>query len=247
MLLTDDVVVLAGATGRVGGAALREFAAQGARMLVLSRTQKHAEEAIAESIPADQRECAVPFAADLEQPAEAQAAINAAVQRFGRIDAVVSLSGRGHFVPLAESSLDDVHKNLQGNLIANYNLMLPALRALLKQPLPEEALSRGRLVAVSAGSSKDPQPRFGLFGASKAALNVLMQAIAREHTADGIVANSVVLGTVATESAKSYLSREDFAAAAQPEEVANVLAFLASRSATGINGALVDVNAREVD
>jgi NAD(P)-dependent dehydrogenase (short-subunit alcohol dehydrogenase family) len=118
---------------------------------------------------------------------------------------------------------------------------------MLEQPMREATQSRGRLVAVSAGSSKDPQPRFGLFGASKAGLNVLMQAIAREHKADGIAANSVVLGTVATDAAKSYLSDEDFAAAAQPQEVANVLAFLASSGAAGINGALVDVNARETD
>jgi NAD(P)-dependent dehydrogenase (short-subunit alcohol dehydrogenase family) len=247
MLLLDDVVVLAGATGRVGGATLREFAAQGARMLVLSRTKRHAEEAIAQAVPADQRERAVAFAADLSDGPAAAAAIDAAVQRFGRIDAAVSLSGRGHFTSLVDSTLDDLQQNLQGNLIVNYNLMLPALRAMLEQPLRDGALSRGRLVAVSAGSSRDPQPRFGLFGASKAALNVLMQAIAREHKADGIVANSVVLGTVATEAAKSYLSPEDFAAASQPEEVAKILAFLASAAATGINGALVDVNAREVD
>jgi NAD(P)-dependent dehydrogenase (short-subunit alcohol dehydrogenase family) len=247
MLLLDDVVVLAGATGRVGGATLREFAVQGARMLVLSRAKQHAEEAIAGAIPADQRERAAAFAADLSDPAAAAAAIDAALQRFGRVDAAVSLSGRGHFTPLVESTLDDLQQNLQGNLIDNYNLMLPALRAMLRQPLREGALSRGRLIAVSAGSSNDPQPRFGLFGASKAALNVLMQAIAREHKANGIVANSVVLGTVATEAAKSYLSSEDFAAASQPEEVAKILAFLASAGASGINGALVDVNAREVD
>jgi NAD(P)-dependent dehydrogenase (short-subunit alcohol dehydrogenase family) len=247
MLLLDDVVVFAGATGRVGGAALREFAAQGAYVVVLSRSRENAERAIAEYVVKDQQERAIPFASDLHDPAGAAAAIDFAVQRFGRIDAVVTLTGRGHFVPLADSTLDDLEQNLQGNLIANYNLLLPALRAMLKQPMPNGALSRGRLVAVSAGSSKDPQPRFGLFGASKAGLNVLMQAIAREHKADGIVANSLVLGTVATESAHSYLSAEDFAAASQPQEVASVLAFLASSSATGINGALVDVNAREVD
>jgi NAD(P)-dependent dehydrogenase (short-subunit alcohol dehydrogenase family) len=169
------------------------------------------------------------------------------VQDFGRVDAAVTLAGRGRLSPLVESSVDDLRENLQGNLLVNYNLLLPALRAMLKQPIRKSALSRGRLIAVSAGSSKDPQPRFGLFGASKAGLNVLMQAIAREHKGDGIVANSVVLGTVATEAAKSYLSAEDFDAAAKPEEVAKVLAFMASRAATGINGALVDLNAREVD
>lgn len=247
MLLLDDAVVLAGATGKVGGATLREFAAQGAWIVVLSRSQENAERSIAESVEHDQRGRVVPFVADLNDPASACAAIDFAVQRFGRIDAVVSLGGRGHFVPLVDSTLDDLQRNLQGNLAVNYNLMLPALRAMLKQPMPASALSRGRLVAVSAGSSKDPQPRLGLFGASKAGLNVLMQAIAREHKADGIVANALVLGSVATDAARSYLSDEDFTAASQPEEVARVLAFLASSSATGINGALVDVNAREVD
>ena len=247
MLLLDDVIVLAGGTGKVGGATLREFAAQGARLIVLSRAREHAEQAITENVLPEQRERAVPYAADLNDPAAAAQAIDAAVRQFGRIDAVVTLSGRGHFAALAESTLDDLQQNLQGNLVVNYNLLMPALRAMLKQPVRPGALSRGRLVAVSAGSSKDPQPRFGLFGASKAGLNVLMQAIAREHKADGIVANAVVLGTVATEAAKSYLSPQDYAAASQPQEVANVLAFLASASATGVNGALVDVNAREVD
>ena len=84
-------------------------------------------------------------------------------------------------------------------------------------------------------------------GAAKAAVNVLMQAIAREHKADGIVANAVVLGTVATEAARDYLDEADFSAAASPEEVADVLTFLAADRASGINGALVDLNAREVD
>ena len=247
MMLRGDTVVLAGATGRAGAATLRRFAEHGARIFLLSRSPEHARQAIDEHVALEDRDNVEPYGVDLNDATATDAAIRAAVKRFGRVDAVVSLVGRGHFVPLAESSLDDLHANLDGNLIANYNLMLPALRVMLEQePLPG-ALSRGRLVAVSAGSSKTPQPRFGLFGASKAALNVLMQAIAREHKADGIVANAVVLGTVATDAARSYLSPQDFAAASTPEEVAHVLAFLASAAASGINGALVDVNAREID
>lgn len=246
-LLLDDAIIVAGATGRVGGTTLREFAAQGARVLVLSRTEENARTAIEEYVIAEHQERVVPFAADLSDANAGAKAVGEALRRFGRIDAVVSLVGQGHFVPLVDSTAEDLQANYESNLLANYNLLVPALRAMLAQEQPEGALSRGRLVAVSAGSSKDPQPRFGLFGASKAGLNVLMQAIAREHKADGIVANSVVLGTVATETAKSYLSDEDYAAASTPAEVASVLAFLASESATGINGALVDVNAREVD
>jgi 3-oxoacyl-[acyl-carrier protein] reductase len=118
---------------------------------------------------------------------------------------------------------------------------------MLAQPYRDGARSRGRIVVVTAGSSKQPAPGRGLFGVAKAGVNVLMQAIAREHKADGIVANALVLGGVATDAARGYLNADDYAAAATPQEVADALAFLASDRGSGVNGALVDLNAREVD
>jgi 3-oxoacyl-[acyl-carrier protein] reductase len=248
MLLDDVALVLAGGTGRVGGAALRATVAEGARVLVLSRSLADAEHAIERTLEPSLRERALPFEADLLREEDGESAIREAQRRLGRVDAVVSLAGGGsRFVAIVDSSIDDVRRNVENNLIAAYNLMLPGLRAMLSQERLPGARSRGRLVAVTAGSSRDPQPQFGLMGAAKAGVNVLMQSIAREHKADGIVANAVVLGTVATEAAREYLSAEELAAASTPEEVADVLAFLASDRSAGINGALVDVNAREVD
>jgi 3-oxoacyl-[acyl-carrier protein] reductase len=248
MLLDDVALVLAGGTGRVGGATLRAAVAEGARVLVLSRSLGDAERAIDRTLDPNVRERALPFEADLASEEGGESAIREAQRRMGRVDAVVSLAGGGsRFISIVDSSVDDVRRNVENNLIAAYNLMLPGLRAMLSQEQVPGARSRGRLVAVTAGSSRDPQPQFGLMGAAKAAVNVLMQSIAREHKADGIVANAVVLGTVATEAAREYLSPEDFAAASTPEEVAEVLVFLASDRSSGVNGALVDVNAREVD
>jgi NAD(P)-dependent dehydrogenase (short-subunit alcohol dehydrogenase family) len=248
MLLEGDAVVLAGATGRVGGATLATLVAEGARVLVLSRSAERARRTIDEILDDAERAAALPFAADLTDPAQAAAAIDACVVQFGRIDAVVSLAGEGFgFRPLVESSVDDLRKNVAAFTEVAYNLAVPALRAMLKQPYRDGARSRGRIVVVTAGSSKDPAPGRGLFGIAKAGVNVLMQAIAREHKADGIVANALVLGGVATEAARSYLDPDEFAAAAQPQEVADTLAFLASDRGSGVNGALVDLNAREVD
>lgn len=84
-------------------------------------------------------------------------------------------------------------------------------------------------------------------GIGKAGVNVLMLAIAREHKADGIVANAVILGGVAIDAAREYMSGDDFAAAVTPQEVADVLAFHASDASTGVNGALIHTNGREVD
>ncbi len=246
-LLDGDAIVLAGATGRVGGATLATLVHEGARVLVVSRSAARAQAAIDELLDDAERAAALPFAADLTDPAQAAAAVDACVERFGRIDALVSLAGDGHVVRLVDSSLDDLRRNVVAFTETAYNLALPALRAMLAQQPREGARSRGRMVVVTAGSSKQPAPGRGLFGIAKAGVNVLMQAIAREHKADGIVANALVLGGVATDAARAYLNPEDFAAAATPQEVADALAFLASDHGSGVNGALVDLNAREVD
>jgi NAD(P)-dependent dehydrogenase (short-subunit alcohol dehydrogenase family) len=247
MLLQGDAIVLAGATGRVGGATLATFVREGARVLVVSRSLERARAAIDGILDDDEQAAAIPFAADLHDPAQAAAAVDACVERFGRIDAMVSLAGDGRVAKLVDSSLDDLRANLAAFTETAYNLALPALRAMLAQPYRDGARSRGRIAVVTAGSSKQPAPGRGLFGIAKAGVNVLMQAIAREHKADGIVANALVLGGVATEAARSYLDADDFSAAATPQEVADALTFLASDRGSGVNGALVDLNAREVD
>jgi len=246
-LLDGDAIVLAGATGRVGGATLATLVREGARIVVVSRAAERAQQAIDTVLDDAERAAAIPFAAELGDAAQASAAVDACVRRFGRIDAMVSLAGDGHVVRLVDSSLEDLRANVSAFTETAYNLALPALRAMLAQPYRPNARSRGRIVVVTAGSSKQPAPGRGLFGVAKAGVNVLMQAIAREHKADGIVANALVLGSVATDAARTYLEPADFAAAATPQEVADALAFLASDRGSGVNGALVDLNAREVD
>jgi len=223
-LFEDDVVILAGGTGRVGGASVKVLSDAGARVVVVSRS-----------------------VVDLADTRATADFVEQTATKYGRVDAIVNLAGRGKFVALTESTVDDLRLNLEAFVVTAYNLTIAGLRQMLTQEYLPGRRSRGHIVTVTAGSSRDPQPRFGLFGAAKAGVNTLMRAIAREHKADGIVANAVVLGGVATEAARSYLSPEDFAAAASPDEVARVLAFLASPASDGINGELVDLNARESD
>jgi NAD(P)-dependent dehydrogenase (short-subunit alcohol dehydrogenase family) len=214
---------------------------------VISRSRESAERTIAAFAPgAGDRVSSLE--ADLGDENSAQAALADALRRFGRIDAVLSLAGGGgRFAMIADSTAADLTESVHNNLVVAYNLFVPALRAMLATAPRPGARSRGRLVAVTAGSSLEPQPRFGLMGVGKAGVNVLMRAIAREHKDHGIVANAIVLGTVATEAARAYLDAASFAAAATPEEVADILVFHASDRSTGVNGELIPLNAREVD
>ena len=157
------------------------------------------------------------------------------------------MAGHSRTGKLLASTEADLRTNIDGYVTTAYNLALPVLRVMLAQPFVPGANSRGHIVTVTAGSSLDPAPGRGLFGVAKAGVNTLMKAIAREHKADGIVANALVLGGVATEESRGRRGPEAWAEAAKPQEVADVLAFLASRRSSGINGALVDLNAREVD
>jgi NAD(P)-dependent dehydrogenase (short-subunit alcohol dehydrogenase family) len=245
---SGDVIILAGGTGRVGGATLARLAAADACVAVISRDEQHARRALELNVAESARGRCMAVAADLTDAAGAAAAVHSVRERFGRIDAVVSLAGGGSaWVSIVESNAELLAEAIRNNLAVAYNLLVPALRAMLAQNPRPGARSRGRLVAVTAGSSLDPAPTRGIMGIGKAGVNTLMRAIAAEHKADGIVANAVILGGVATEAARTYLDATDFAAAASPQEVAEVLAFHASDASTGINGELVHLNARETD
>ncbi len=245
-LVDGDVVLLAGATGRVGGATLATLVREGARVAVLSRDRARAAATIASVLEPGEVANALPLEADLNDAGSAAAAVTASVAAFGRIDALINLAGSGpQRVPLVQSKLEDLQQSLAGYTETAYNLAMPALRAMLAQPFREGTLSRGRIVTVTAGSSKSPAPGRGAFAVAKAGVNALMLAIAREHKADGIVANALVLGGVAFPGREG--KPEDIEAAATPQEVADVLTFLASDRSSGINGELVDLNAREID
>jgi NAD(P)-dependent dehydrogenase (short-subunit alcohol dehydrogenase family) len=245
-LVDGDAILLAGATGRVGGATLATLVREGARVAVLSRDRTRAAATIAEVLEPGEVANALPLEADLNDPDSAAAAVTACITAFGRIDALINLAGNGpQRIPLVKTTLEDLQQSIAGYTETAYNLALPALRAMLAQPFRDGMLSRGRIVTVTAGSSKSPAPGRGAFAVAKAGVNALMLAIAREHKADGIVANALVLGGVAFPGRAG--SPEDIKAAATPQEVADVLTFLASDRSSGINGELVDLNAREID
>jgi len=244
---STDVIILAGGTGRVGGATLATLAARGAHVALFSRDGDRAQATIEREVPTELQPQVSVVVVDLTQFAKAQDAVEEVVRRFGRLDAAISLAGGGSaWSAIVDSNPDMLAESIRNNLAVAYNLMVPALRAMLAAPRGESR-SRGRLLAVTAGSSLDPAPTRGIMGIGKAGVNTLMRAIAREHKADGIVANALILGGVATEAARAYLDADEFAAAASPQEVADVLAFHASDASSGINGELIHLNAREVD
>src|SRR5580692_1864502 len=105
-LVNDNVVLLAGVTGRVGGAPLAVFVREGAHVVVISRDRARAQAKIDEVLEPGERAHAKALACDLNDPASCAAAVAACVEGHGRIDALVNLAGAGwHRKPFADATL----------------------------------------------------------------------------------------------------------------------------------------------
>jgi NAD(P)-dependent dehydrogenase (short-subunit alcohol dehydrogenase family) len=236
-------VVLGGATARTGEAVLRAFLDAGYRVLATTRRPAVLRQTLARLAPGGgggAREVEV-VTADLLDPGAAERVVAVARERFGRVDAATTLASGGFRQrPFAETSLDDLRGLVEGNLYMTYNLCRAAVPVMLEQ-------GGGHVLTIAGGSALDPAYGRALFGASKAAVVTLTKGIARDHKGQGIVANCLVAGTIATDEARGYLDEESLRAAATLEEFAAAVVFLCSPQSSGINGAAVELNAREVD
>jgi NADP-dependent 3-hydroxy acid dehydrogenase YdfG len=232
------VVVLGGATARTAEAVLRAFLGAGYRVVATARRPEAVRRTLARLPGAGAVEV---VEADLLDPQGAARVVAVAQERFGRVDAMTTLASGGFQQRLfAETGLDELRQLVEGNLYMTYNLCRAVLPAML-------AGGGGHIVTIAGGSALDPGYGRGLFGASKAAVVTLTKGIARDHKGQGIVANCLVAGTIATEEARNYLDAEGLRAAATLDEFAAALLFFCSPQASGINGAAVELNAREVD
>jgi NAD(P)-dependent dehydrogenase (short-subunit alcohol dehydrogenase family) len=217
---------------------LRTFLAAGYQVTAIGRDQGKLD-ALLRDVP--RREAVLPALADLVDAQQVERAVGQTLDRFGRVDAMVDLAQSGAaWKPFAETTVDDLRRSVEGGLVTAYNLCRAVIAPMLEQ-------GEGYIVTVAGGSAFDPGYGRALFGAVKGAIVTMTKGIARDHKAQGIRANCLVAGTIATDAARNHLSAEDFRAAATMQEFADALLFLASPTASGLSGAAIQLNGREVD
>jgi NAD(P)-dependent dehydrogenase (short-subunit alcohol dehydrogenase family) len=223
-----QVVVVTGGTRGIGAGIATAFAGAGARVLVCGRTDPA-------SIPAG----TVFFLADVRDPDQAGALIQAAVDRFGRLDVVVSNAGGAPPAPAATASPRFHAKVIELNLTAPLHVAQAANAVM-------QAGDGGSIIMISSVSGTRPSPGTAAYGAAKAGLAHLAVSLAVEW-APKVRVNTVVVGLVGTpESAIHYGGEAGMAAAAAtvplgrmatPADVADACLFLASPGASHVSGA----------
>jgi SDR family mycofactocin-dependent oxidoreductase len=191
------------------------------------------------------------YVADVRDVDAMQAAVAHAERRWGRLDAAIACAGAiAGGVPMWDLPPNAEQAVLDINLGGAMTLARAAVPVLLRQPEP----LAGRFLAVASTAATHGLPKLAAYCAAKAGVVGLVRALAAELGGTGVTANAVSPGSTATpileESARLYglPDTEEFAThqsvnrLLEPAEIANVLAFLAGRGSSAMNGSVVSVD-----
>ena len=251
--LTDKVAIVGGASKGLGRACAQVLAAEGAKVVMCSRTAADLERA-AQEVRAKTGADVYAFAGDLEQHATIQALIAAAVKRYGRLDVLVNNSGGPPLAKSATATEEQWATAVQRSLLYFARMSREALPHLKKQ-------RGGRIINILASTVYQPIPNLALSGATRMGVIAFAKSLADEVGRDGILVNNVcpgsllserMLGNVKSRAKELGITLE--AALAQraeetslgrigdPLELANLVAFRASGKASYITGTTIRVD-----
>jgi len=243
------VALVTGAARGIGAATVRRLASDGWNVVALDRAENDPRLPYAlageNELFAHANERVQPVKADATDADALRAAIEAAERRWGGLDAIVAAAGViAGGVDAWELELEQERAMLEVNLGGVLLAARVGVPALLRRPEPRE----GRFIAVASAAATRGIPKLAAYGASKAAVTGFVRALAAELGGTGVTANAVSPGSTRTpmldESARLYGLEDAEAFAAQqplrrllePEEVAALIAWLASVESRGATG-----------
>jgi enoyl-[acyl-carrier protein] reductase III len=244
--LTGKVALVTGGSRGIGKACAVRLAEAGADVIINYVTSESAATDVAQRVLDLGRRVAI-VKADVSEQDDVESMLDFINRTFGQLDIIVSNAATGGFRPL----LDANSRHFEAAMNTNVRPLMYLVQAAL--PLLERSSGRAKVIALSSHGSHMALPMYGLIGASKAALESLVRHLTLEVGHRAINVNVVKAGLVETDSTRRIPdSSAMFARRTQktmvgdrvlePEDVANVVLFLASSLSDLIQGETITVD-----
>lgn len=246
--LKGKVALVTGGTEGIGKATALTLAREGARVAICAR-RKPLLDAVAAEITRAGGE-ALAIVADMSKAADCQRFIDEAVRKFGRIDILVNNAGtskRGKFLELQDEEWSaDIELKVFGAIRCT-RLAIPHMK---KQ-------GGGRIINITISSAKQPGAESMPTSVSRAAGLAITKALSKEFAADNILVNTICIGKIKSGQHERRIKNEGINAedyyaalskeiplqrAGEAQEVANVIAFLASDAASYVTGTSINLD-----
>ncbi|WP_424134469.1 SDR family NAD(P)-dependent oxidoreductase [Roseomonas chloroacetimidivorans] len=234
------VAIVTGAGSGIGEATARRFARDGFAVVLTGRTEEKLA-GVAKDLPADR---ALTVAADVSDEEQSLFLINRAIERFGRLDVLVNNAGTHATGPVEQAKTADWRRVMGTDLDGVFFCTRAAVSHLLT--------TRGSIVNVSSVSGLGGDWDMSIYNAAKGAVTNLTRALALELGPKGVRVNAVCPSLTRTDMTQDmmgdrkllakFAERIPLGRPAEPEEIADVIAFLASHDARFVNGVNLPVD-----
>lgn len=234
--LDEKVAVITGAGSGIGKATAFTFAERGAKLALIDFQKAHLE-SVAQVI-GQRHEPSKSYFSDVSDEEAIQGVFENILNEFGKIDILVNAAGIWESIPFLELSMMKVRRMLDVNFIGCVNCTKQVLPGMVQR-------GYGKIISVASVAGKEGSALGSShYAASKGAINAFSCSIAREFGTYGINVNTVCPGLIQTPMGEAtgqagvdgYIKKCALKRIGQPEEVANVIAFLASDAASYVTG-----------